>query len=179
MDTVWYTEPSGNYLANPTAAFLVERMRQGVEYWGPYSPVATLCWHEHPHQEVPSRVGTGTETMRQQLIAIRHPKRGWYFEYDTVNSPDPRWLVPLDPAADRDSFVTCWANGEQLHFLKGCFVPLPTAEQIVTEFLDSREPSTVVQWVPFDSILPRLGSDEYRERRKQARDRAKRSTGTH
>jgi hypothetical protein len=124
---------------------MAEVMRRDDDYWGPYSPVGVLAWHEHPHQDTPTQIGLGTATARQQLLFVRHPKRGWYFEYTTSNLPERRWLVPLDPAADRDSFVKQWACGEQLHVLAGCFVPQTVAGRVVADFLSSRKPSSVVQ----------------------------------
>ena len=79
--------------------------------------------------------------------------------------------MPFNPTADQDRYVKHWAYGEQMHFLVGCFLPLALAEQVVTDFLNTREPSPVVAWVEFESVLPRLAPDEYRKRRRQTRDR--------
>jgi hypothetical protein len=165
-DNLWYTGPSGRDIPNPTADQMLAFMRQGYDHWGPYSPVGVLVWHEHPPQDVPTLVGLGTATQRQQLLFVRHPRRGWYFEYSTSNLPRRRWLVPLDPAADRGRYVRHWAYGERLHFLAGCFVPQPAAERVVLDFLATREPSPAVAWVPFESVAPRLDSSGYRERRR-------------
>ncbi len=169
MKAVWYTEPSGKRVFEPSADAVLGFMRRGYDdYWGPYSPVGVLEWHEHRHRKVLAR-GPGTPTARQQLLFIRHPKRGWYFEYSTSNTTEDRCLVPLAPDADPDSFVTHWAYGEQLHILAGSFVPQAVAEGVVVYFLATAEPSPVVRWVSFDDVLPRLDSDGYRERRRQAR----------
>src|SRR6185437_16643128 len=99
-----------------------------------YSPVGVLCWYEHAPQKVPSRVGIGAREQREHLLFVRHAKRGWYFEYSTSNLPERRWLVPLDPNANRDRYIRQWAYGEQLHFLATSFVPQPVAEQVVADF---------------------------------------------
>lgn len=171
MRAVWYTEPSGERMFEPPADAGLGFMRRGYDdYWGPYSPVGVLEWHEHRQRTVLAR-GPGTPTARQQLLFVRHPKRGWYFEYSTSNAPDRRWLVPLAPGAKRDSFVKHWTYGVQLHFLAGSFVPQVAAERVVADFLATGEPSAVVEWVPFNDVLPRLDSDGYRDRRRQARAR--------
>jgi hypothetical protein len=172
-DSLWYTEPSGHDVPNPTADQMLGFMRQEYDdYWGPYSPLGVLVWHQHPPQDAPTLVGLGTATQRQQLLFVRHPRRGWYIEYSTPNLPERGWLVPLNPAADRDLYVKHWAHGEQLHFLTACFVPQAAAERVVTDFLATREPSPVVAWVPFESVSPRLDSSEYRKRRRRARGHA-------
>ncbi len=67
MDTLWYAGPSGGEdVPNPTAEWMVEVMRRGDDYWGPYSPVGVLCWHTHPAQRVPTRTGLGTATGGQE-----------------------------------------------------------------------------------------------------------------
>ena len=170
MRTLWYTGPSGGeHVANPTAEQMVEFMRRGEDYWGPYSPVGELCWHEHPAQQTPSLGGLGTPTQREQLLFIRHPKRGWYLEYSTYNAPEKRWLVPLDPNASRDKYVKQWACGEQVHLLAACLVPAAAAERVVADFVATGEPSPAVSWVEYASVSPRLAPDEYRERRRRAR----------
>ncbi len=169
MDTVWYEGPSGDeFIPNPTADQMREVLGRDYDtYWGPYSPVGVLCWHEHPAQRARARAGLGTATQREQLLFIRHPKRGWFFEYSTSNRPEHQWLVPLDPAADRERYVKHWACGEPVHLLAGCFVPQAVAERVVADFLATRGPSPAVAWVPFESVRPRLDPTAYRERRRR------------
>jgi hypothetical protein len=172
MRAVWYSEPSGKKIFDPSADAILGYMRRAYdEYWGPYSPVGSLQWHEHRSRKVLAR-GWATRTARQQLLFLRHPRRGWYFEYSSSNTPDCGTLVPLAADADPDSFVSHWAYGERLHFLAGSFVPQAVAEGVVAYFLATAEPSPVVQWASFNDVLPRLDSDGYRERRRQARSRA-------
>jgi hypothetical protein len=166
-DSLWYTEPSGQVVPNPTVAQMVVFLRQDYDaHWGPYPPLGILVWHRHPPQAAPTLVGLGTATLRQQLRFLRHPRRGWSFEYSPANLQARRWLVALDAAADRDRYVKHWAQGEQWYFLAACFVPPALAERVVTDFLATREPSPVVAWVPFGSVLPRLDAAEDRERRR-------------
>jgi hypothetical protein len=47
------------------------------------------------------------------LLFVRHPQRGWYFEYFVSNVPNSGWLVPLSPDADRNRYVKHWAYGDQ------------------------------------------------------------------
>jgi hypothetical protein len=174
MRALWYTEPSGEWAFEPSAGWVLASLRRGDDdYWGPYSPVGVLEWHEHPDREMLAR-RSGTATARQQLLFVRHRERGWYFEFSTSNQPDRRWLVPLAPRADRDTYVKHWAHGEQLYFLAGSFVPQEVAERVVADILATGEPSTLVEWVPFDEVRPRLDSGEYRERPRQARGKAER-----
>lgn len=168
MVTLVYTKPSGDDLQSPTPEQVLNDLRQDDGYRQGYSPVGVLCWHEHPESPPPS-VALGTATQRQQLLFIRHPKQGWYFEYSTTNLVDRRWLVPLDPAAEPNRFVRQWAFGEQVHLFIGSFVPQTLAERIIADFLNTREPSPAVAWVAFNSVSPRLSPDDYRERRKQTR----------
>jgi hypothetical protein len=123
-------------------------------------------------EEVPSRFGIGTLEQRQQLLFVRHPKRGWYFEYSTSNMPERRWVVRLQAAADRGKYVKHWACGEQLRFLAGSFVDRPAAERVVLDFLATKQPSAVVPWADFATVRPRLDEDQYRELRRAKRDRA-------
>jgi hypothetical protein len=171
METVWYAGPSGGeHVPNPTAAWMIEVLRRGDDYWGPYSPVGVLRWHVHQRQRVPTLIGLNiTATSRQQLLFVRHPKRGWYFEYSTRNLPRRRWVVPLDPTAHHEKYIKHWANGEQLFFLAASFVSQPAAERIVTTFLRNRGTSRVVRWASFNRVHPRMDSDAYRERRRRDR----------
>src|SRR5437016_452107 len=102
MDTLWYEGPPDNeHVPNPSIEWLRDLMRSDYDdTWGPYSPVAVLCWHQHPKQKPLTRVGLGSRTERQQLIMVRHPKRGWYFEYSTSNEAEKKWVVPLNPKGD-------------------------------------------------------------------------------
>jgi hypothetical protein len=145
-------------------------MRRGHDYWGPYSPVGVLEWHEHRSRKVLA-LGPATRTARQKLLFVRHPRRGWYFEYSSSNHPVQQWLVPLAADADPDSFVGGWAFGEQLHFLAGSFVAHPVAEGVAAYFLATAEPSPVVPWASFNEVQPRLDSDGYRERRRRSRSK--------
>jgi hypothetical protein len=172
MDEVWYTEPSGNNLPDPTAEQMIGFMRQEYDLWGPSSPVGVLCRHKHPSKRRSSAVSTGTATQRQKLLFVRHPKRGWYFEYSTDNLPEQRWLVPLTPDANLTRYTKHWAYGNPVHLLVGCFVPQAIAERVVSDYLATHEPSPVVSWVSFDSVVPRLNPAGYRARKRQLRDDA-------
>jgi hypothetical protein len=171
METVWYAGPSGGEdVPNPSAEWMREVMRRDYdEHWGPYSPVGVLARHEHRAQKKLTRTGLGTQTQQSQLLFVRDPKRGWYFEYSTSNQPKDRWLVPLDPDGDREKWVKHWAYGEQLYFLAACFVPPEVAEQIVTDYLADGQPSRVVRWVNFERWYPRKDSESYREWRQKAK----------
>ncbi len=174
MESLWFTLPSGDRVPNPTVEVVLKYLSE--ETGESFSPVAVLCWHDHPKVKVLPKMGFGSVTMREQLLFVRHPKRGWYFEYSTSNMPVKRWLVPFDTSADPDSFVTGWAYGEQLHFLRGCFVQQAIAEVVVSHFVSSRKPSRVVRWVPYNRVRPRLDSDQYRERRREARAKSEPKT---
>jgi hypothetical protein len=169
MLTVWYTEPSGVDLPNPTAGQMLQFMQRDEEYWGPYSPMGVLCWHEHADQPAPSRVGLGTATEREQLLFVRHSERGWYFEYSTFNRSPRRCLVSAAAGGDFERYVKHRAHGEQMHFLAGCFVPQAAAERVVAEFLAAHGPSDAVSWQSFETLLPRLDPSAYRERRKRTK----------
>ena len=69
MNTIWYTEPSGANLPNPTTDQMLDYLRRGYdEYWGPYSPVGMLCRYEHPFLEVPTLASLGTATLREPYL---------------------------------------------------------------------------------------------------------------
>ncbi len=113
-------------------------MREDEGFRGPYSPVG------HLHGEGPGRC---------LLYFVRHPRRGWYIEYnaDFEDSPGPkRHLVAVSPAGDRKAWVEQWAEGETSYFLAACFLPQEVAEQVVGDFMASRQPSAAVTWEPID-----------------------------
>jgi hypothetical protein len=158
METVWYTEPSGDYLPNPTVDQMLGFMRQEYDgNWGPYSPVGVLRWYEHSPQPEPSLVGLGLKSEVCQLLFVRHPERGWFFEFSGYGG-DRRWLAAVGTETGPEEWVQHWACGEQTYFLASCFVPQPTAEQVVTDFLATKEPSPAVLWAEFDSLEPRRDS---------------------
>ena len=168
METVWYTEPSGNELPNTTAEQIHEFMRREYDgYWGPYSPVGVLRWYEHPPQPEPSLVGLGQDREISQLLFIRHPRRGWFFEYNGYRG-QRRWLVSLAAEGGPEKWMRHWAFGEPLYFLAPCFVPQPVAEQVVADFLATKEPSPAVRWVEFNSLEPRRDSRPRQRRRGRA-----------
>ena len=161
MNTLWYEGPSGGEsVPNPTAEEMVERMHRVSGYWGEYNPVGELHWYEHPPQATPTKAGLGGDAARQQLIFIRHPERGWYFEFSSRTPPPKRWLVPFDPVAERDDYVRHWASEEDQMFLAGCFVAQATAEQVIRDFVATGEPSAAVLWVPFNDLSPRVDPDD-------------------
>jgi hypothetical protein len=87
------------------------------------------------------------------LFFVRHPRRGWYIEYDasfTTSKKPKRHLVAIEPNADRNAWVEHWAEGEPSFFLAACFLPQAVAEQVVTDFLATRQPSPAVTWEPVD-----------------------------
>jgi hypothetical protein len=135
-----YFEPSNDRVRGPAADQVVALMRRDGEYWGPYSPVGRLV-AQRP-------VGVS-------LVFIRHPRRGWYLQYDS-DGPPPRSLVAYDPEGERGRWVEHWAEGETACFPVACFLPQEVAERVVTDFIARREPSTAVAWEPFDWRVHRL-----------------------
>lgn len=167
MKALWYSGPSGGEtVANPTADEMVERLRRGSTYWGQFGPHGMLKWYEHPTSDVPADCGYEGDVHLQQLIFIRHPERGWFFEFSSSPPLTDRWLFPFDPAADRDDYFPQWAGGDSQMFLAGCFVPQATAERVVRDFMADGEPSPAVQW--FSDILARMDEDDL-ERHRQKR----------
>ncbi len=168
MKALWYNGPSGGEtVANPTADEMVERLRRGSEYWGRFGPHGHLEWFEHPTKEVPTDCGMEGDVHLQQLIFIRHPERGWFFEFSSRLPLPKRWLVPFDPAADRDDYFPQWASGDSQMFLAGCFVPQATAERVVRDFMVDGEPSPAVQWFRFGDLLPRMDADDLERHRRK------------
>jgi hypothetical protein len=138
MESFSFIEPSGDFLNAPTAEKITALMRQGdEEYWGPYSPVGRLDYGNPP---------------ASRLFLLRHPRRGWYVQYDTFDAP-ARCLVAIDPEGDRGAWVEHWAEGDISYFLAACFVPLVVAERVVEDFMASRQPSPSAVWEPFDGRL--------------------------
>src|SRR5262245_51937468 len=122
METIWYTEPSGNQIPNPTADQMLAFMRQEYDgYWGPYSPVGVLRWYRHPPQPEPTLIGMSADAEISRLVFVHHPERGWFFEF---SSDVPcRWLVSLEPEGDRQKWIKHWTCGEETCFMAACFVP--------------------------------------------------------
>jgi hypothetical protein len=168
METLWCCDPSAEWVANPSPDQVVGYMRQDYDTWGPYSPMIELGWHEHPPQAVPTTAGLGGASLRDQLLVVRHPERGWFFEYSSYRGAG-RWLVPHNQAANQADWVEHWACGEETCFLVACFVGQAAGEQIVADFIVTKGPSPVVTWVPFESITPRLEWTEWRRLQRQRR----------
>jgi hypothetical protein len=139
--------------------------------WGPYSPVGVLEWHEHLPQPAPTMTGLGGATRVAQLISVRHPEQGWYFEYSSDREPR-QWLVSIDPAANRKKWVRHWACGEETCFRAACFVSQAAGERVVLDFLKAAGASTAVEWTDFQPLWPRLELTEYRRRKRERRGRA-------
>jgi hypothetical protein len=134
MDAVEYIEPSGDDIADPTPEQVVGYMRQAYDdYWGPYSPMGCLKRGNPPSS---------------QLVFIRHPRRGWYLEYET-DGPPKRRVVAVDPAGQQGAWVEHWHEGQTSFFPPACFLPLAVAEQAVTDFLAAHDPSASGSWEPF------------------------------
>ncbi|WP_148087926.1 hypothetical protein [Gemmata obscuriglobus] len=129
--------------------------------WGPYQPVGEIEWFD------PARPPTagGRRERAAQLILIRHPERGWYFEYDGPSGPggSDEWLAPLDPAGP-PGHLRHWCWGEEQWFRAASFVPDVTARQVVADFLASGRPSAAITWAPQGDVGSRLYDDEYAER---------------
>jgi len=154
METVWYTEPSGHKLANPSRDQMLGFMRQEYDgNWGPYSPLGVLQWCDHPPQAEPSLVGLGLDAEVSQLLFVRHPVRGWFFEF--TSDRDGRWLAAVSAGGGPEKWIRHWAHGETMYFLASCFVPQSVAEEVVTGYLATKEPSLAVPWVEFASLTPR------------------------
>lgn len=63
MAALTFVEPSGAQVEDPSADWVIARMREGdPEYWGPYSPYGWLKWHAPPPE--------------RWLILLWHPRRG-------------------------------------------------------------------------------------------------------
>jgi hypothetical protein len=127
-------------------------------HWGPYQPVGEIEWYD------PARppAGGGRRERAAQLILIRHPERGWYFEYSGPSGPggSDQWLAPLDPAG-QPGHLRHWSWGEQQWFRAASFVPDAPARQVVADFLASGRPSTAIIWAPWEDVGSRLYDDEY------------------
>jgi hypothetical protein len=134
MERFVYIEPSGDSVPDPTAAQLIDLMRDGdEEYWGPYSPVARLEYGSPPQKD---------------LLLVRHPRRGWFVLYTSDTTGEA--LVVVDSSQDRGGWVEHWAEGDISYFLAACFVPLALAELAVESFRASRQPSSDLTWELFD-----------------------------
>jgi hypothetical protein len=134
-----YFEPSNDIVRDPSAEQVIALMRRDGEYWGPYSPVGRLLCQK------PARVS---------LYFVRHPRRGWYLQYES--EAPARNLVAYDPNAERGRWVEHWAEGETAYFPVACFLPQSTAERVVADFIALREPSAAAAWEPFDWRVHRL-----------------------
>lgn len=133
MEPVEFTEPSGDDITAPTLEQVIERMRLGDDYWGPYSPMGWLKRGNPPSS---------------QLVIIRHPRRGWYLEYEAAGPP-PRRVVAAAPGGRLGNWVEHWHEGQTSFFPASSFLPQAFAEQAVAAFLDGRDPSETGLWEPF------------------------------
>lgn len=132
MATLTFVEPSGDRIEDVTVERVVELMRTNGEYWGPYSPAGQLL-----------RRGDD----RVDLFLVRHPRRGWYVQYDDLDKA-AQTLVAVELNGVRDGWVEHWAEGDTSFFLAACFVPQAAAERVVTDFAASGRPSAAVAWEP-------------------------------
>lgn len=134
----FYIEPSGDRVDNPTREQVIALMREGdEEYWGPYSPVGMLEYDSPPVY---------------RLLFIRHSRRGWYVQYEDFSEPK-RSLVAVEPEGKREAWIEHWAEGDISYFLAACFIPLEAAEKIVSEFLDTCQPSPALTWEPLNGHI--------------------------
>ncbi|MBA4186771.1 MAG: hypothetical protein C0467_02010 [Planctomycetaceae bacterium] len=146
MPTLWYSAPSGQRVQDPTIEQMIECMREEYDgNWGPYSPVGVLEW-QHMSQ---SQSG--------QLLFVRHPDRGWYFECND--------FVTYDSAADDGKWVHHWGCGEPMYYRAACFVPQVVAEQVVTDYVATGGCSRATSWARQSEIQSRLSLEQRRELR--------------
>ena len=63
--------------------------------------------------------------------------------------------MAIDSAGSRDEWVPLMAHGEQAYFLAACFLPLAASEQVVLDWMNTKQRSSAVEWVPFWDLDPR------------------------
>ncbi|WP_439621662.1 hypothetical protein [Gemmata sp.] len=136
------------------------------EHWG-YQPVAELQWHD---PSAPTG-NSGSREPETQLILIKHPDWGWYFEYSRPAGPAGagEWLAPLDPTGP-PGHALHWCWGETQWYRAASFVPEGPAHQVVADFMATGRPSPAVAWASAVDIESRLQHDEYAERYGSAPD---------
>ncbi len=143
---------SGEWLPSPSAEAVVAYMRADYAEWGWADPMVELALYERRGESVPPVPGMSGDELVRQLLVIRHPDRGFYFEY---SERPGRWLAAIDPAGNRDEWVPCMSHGEEAFFLAACFLPPAASERVVTDFVATQELSAAVEWVRFESLSPR------------------------
>jgi hypothetical protein len=144
---------SGDWVPDPPVEAVVAYLRADYSEWGWADPMVELGWYEWRGVSVPPVAGMSGDELVRQLLAIRNPDRGFYFEYR--ERPDGRWLAAIDPAGSRDECVPNISHGEEAYFLAAYFLPLAASERVVADFMTTQEPSPALEWMPFQPLWPR------------------------
>ena len=96
-------------MASPTVESVVAYMRADYDAWGWADPMVELALYERRGESVPPVPGMSGDELVGQLLVIRHPDRGFYFEYSERPGRCP---AAIRPAAGRDEWVPCMSHGE-------------------------------------------------------------------
>jgi len=137
---------------NPSVKELIACLRADSDLWGEADPMLELSWHQHACESPPPHPSASGVCL-SQLLVIRSERYGFYFEYSGYR--DGRWLVAIDPAGDRNSWIANMSHGAEAFFLTACFLVQNVGEQIVAEYLEKQRLSSVIEWLPFEPLCPR------------------------
>ena len=154
---VLFRGPNCEEALDPTPEEVFAVMDLPYDEHGGYQPVAELQWHD-PAAPI---VTAGRRKPAAQLILIKHPDWGWFFEYTC--SELGKWLAPLDPAGPPGHMLH-WSWGDTQWYRAASFVPDGPSRQVVADFMETGRPSLAVAWASAVDIESRLQLDEYAER---------------
>ena len=82
------------------------------------------------------------------LILFFEPGAGFFFQFERV---DGVVLVPYDGTGWED-LISHHVGGEPFWVPRACCVSREMAWQIIKHYADHREPSPLVNWVPFEDL---------------------------
>ena len=153
---------SAEWEPDPALTAVVAYMREDYGEWNCADPMVELSWYDHP-APLPRPAPSGKQLCR--LFIIRHPERGFYFEFnDYIGRTPGECLVAIDQASGREEWVPNMSNGEEAFFLAACFMSPAASERVVADFVATQEPSATVAWVPFEPLCPRRDQPPRRKR---------------
>ena len=90
----------------------------------------------------------GSQDEPSRVLLFFEPGAGFFFQFERVNGVV---LVPYD-GTGWDDLISHHVGGEPFWVPRACCVSRETAWHIIEHYADHREPSPLVNWVPFEDL---------------------------
>jgi len=142
MRGLYLTGPSKD-IENPSEEYLRRMIFEfGAEFWdaGCGEMGINVSWPSWTLDEGPAG--------QPSIILFFEPNAGFFFQFLV---PHGDTLVVYD-GTSCDDLVAHYVGGEPFRVPRACCVSREMAWHIVKSYVDHREPSPLVNWVPFESL---------------------------